>query len=511
MIDSICDNFLRDVNMQSAIIPHRRLWAVCLSSFLIYLFHIGPLPGVNEIRYINQTRAIVDDGVMHIDRYHHNTMDKGFINGHYYPTAPPGLSLLAVPPYLAVKALFAVIPVSALSQYDTAQYIRGFLGSTDAPDAFISTYPFVEFLVCHLLFTALLCCLASVGMMIVIDQALRLFTPELAANRRLWLLIIYAFGTLMFFYSTRFFAHASSALTMFGAFLILFRIRRKSLSGRWAFAAGLLNGSALLIDYIAFPAVLVIGIYGLIAVEKRDWVRYISGSSLPVLGLLTYHTVSFGHPFKMPQQLMSGADGAQYSKQFGLGVPDPVIMLKLLFTPYRGFFLYMPVMLCAAYALVRGLLRKDHPHRLEWGVIGGIFLALLLFNGSLQINWVGGYIFGPRYLIPAISFMILLLGDAYNHMPDQLIGAAGVISILINWAGVQYIVSQTAYGALISFLLSGPNTQLYQFLETYFHTMAGWNVPVSPVGGFIILGAIVWAVWRMIGHEAASIAGTRHE
>ena len=497
--------------MKAAFIHHRRLWAVCLSSFLIYLFHIGPLPGVNEIRYINQTRAIVDDGVMHIDRYHHNTMDKGFINGHYYPTAPPGLSLLAIPLYLAVKTLLSVIPGSALSQYDVAQYIHVLLGNPDAPDDFVATYPFFDFLICHLLFTAVLCCLVSTGLMIMLDRALRMFTPGVTETQRLWLLIVYAFGTLMFFYSTRFFAHASSALTLFGAFLVLYGMKRRDLGGGWAFAAGMLNGLALFIDYVTFPAVIVIGIYGLFTVEKRDLWRYIVGSSLPVIGLLSYHTLSFGHPFKMPQHLMSGEDGAGYSDQFGLGFPDPVILLKLLFSTYRGFFLYMPVMLFAAFALLRGLLDTHHPHRREWGVIGGIFMALLLFNSCLKINWVGGYIFGPRYLIPAIPFMIIALGEAYRYIPGWLIGMAGMISILINWAGVQYIVSQTAYGAVLSFLLSGPTTQSYQFIETYFHTMAGWNVAISPVGGFMLLSLIIWGTWRIIGGDASTEPDAHHQ
>ncbi|HCQ03964.1 MAG TPA: hypothetical protein DIT99_26185, partial [Candidatus Latescibacteria bacterium] len=177
---------------------------------------------------------------MHIDRYHHNTMDKGFINGHYYPTAPPGLSLLAIPLYLAVKTLLSVIPGSALSQYDVAQYIHVLLGNPDAPDDFVATYPFFDFLICHLLFTAVLCCLVSTGLMIMLDRALRMFTPGVTETQRLWLLIVYAFGTLMFFYSTRFFAHASSALTLFGAFLVLYGMKRRDLGGGWAFAAGML-------------------------------------------------------------------------------------------------------------------------------------------------------------------------------------------------------------------------------------------------------------------------------
>ena len=107
--------------------------------------------------------------------------------------------------------------------------------------------------------------------------------------------------------------------------------------------------------------------------------------------------------------------------------------------------------------------------------------------------------------------MIIALGEAYRYMPAWLIGILGMISILINWAGVQYIVSQTAYGALFSFLLSGPTTQAYQFMETYFHTMAGWNVPISPTGGFILLTLIIWGTWHFIGNDVSAEPEPHHD
>ncbi|MBM3264276.1 MAG: hypothetical protein FJY97_12745 [candidate division Zixibacteria bacterium] len=494
--------------MDKFVSTNRYLFPLLLTCLSIYFFHLGPLPGVNENRYIDQTRSIVEDGVFHIDRYHFNTIDKGEINGHYYPTAPPGLSLFSVPIYLIVKEIFEISPIVLFKNFDVKAYIRVFLGNPDAPDYFIEKYPFFEFLVCHILFTIFLCCLPALGIIVLLDKALEIFTPLATAIQRVWILFSFAFGTLMFFYSTRFFAHALSTFMLFAAFLLIYAVKKQRVNIRWIGVAGLLNGFSLLVDYITFPAVLIVGIYGLFSIEKRELWRYISGSGLPVICLLVYHAIAFGHPFKMPQQFMSGESGNIYANQFGLGLPDPIILIKLMLSSYRGFFLYMPIMIYGVFLLIKGLTKRDHPHRVEWMVFGGIFIALILFNSAMKINWVGGYIYGPRYLIPAIPFLMLPLGEAENYFSRWAIKGAIILSVLINWSGTQYIVSQTFYGSLLSFLLSGPTSQGYQFLESYFHGMSGWDVPVSATGGYIVLGVLVVAIWRffMPQNEKSKIA-----
>ena len=112
--------------------------------------------------------------------------------------------------------------------------------------------------------------------------------------------------------------------------------------------------------------------------------------------------------------------------------------------------------------------------------------------------WNGGHVFGPRYLIPSIPFLMIPLGMAHRWIPRPILTALGALSILINWSGVQYIVSQTSFGSLAMFFLSGPTTQGYQFLKKYFHSMADWDVYISPMGGFILLAVTIYGLWRFI-------------
>jgi len=469
------------------------------------------LPGVNENRYIDQTRSIVDEGRFSINRFHYNTVDKALVGNDYYPTATPGLALLGVPIYLLAKTCFIIMPGKLLRQYDNTSYIRAFLGNENAPDSFVATYPFFEFLICHLLFTTFLCSLISMITMSLLYKSFAMFTPKASENYRLWLIVVYALGTLMFFYSTRLFSHALNIIFLFGSFLILATVRSKKTESKWVFLAGLANGLALFMDYLTLPSTLVIGIYGLFVVPKQSIWKYLMGSIIPVIALLLYQTITFGHPFAMPQSFMTGDNKEVFEGSMGLAFPSLTIMWKLLFSVYRGFFVYMPIMICSAYLLIRLLLNVNHPNHIAWVVIASVAIAQLFFNSAMPNFWNGGYIFGPRYLIPVIPFMIIPLAEAYRYLPAWLIGLTGVISILINWAGVQYIVSQTAYGALFSFLLSGPTTQSYQFIETYFHTMAGWDVPISPIGGFILLGLIIWGTWRILGSGVTTEPESHHE
>jgi len=105
---------------------------------------------------------------------------------------------------------------------------------------------------------------------------------------------------------------------------------------------------------------------------------------------------------------------------------------------------------------------------------------------------------GPRYLIPLLPFLMLALGTVAHRIPFWLLGITGSVSILINWTGTQYIVPQNAFGALPMFFLGGPSTQMYQFLQSYFTRYTRWEIEISPLGGWIIIGAIIWGVWYFI-------------
>ncbi|MFH1538983.1 MAG: hypothetical protein ABIH66_08475, partial [bacterium] len=65
----------------------------------------------NSLSRLDLTYALALNGTTRIDDYHGNTLDKAFVNGHYYCDKAPGLSLAGVPVLLALRPF---VPQKAL-------------------------------------------------------------------------------------------------------------------------------------------------------------------------------------------------------------------------------------------------------------------------------------------------------------------------------------------------------------------------------------------------------------
>ena len=116
-------------------------------------------------------------------------------------------------------------------QYDVGTYIRQNLGGVNAPDEFIQRYPFAEYLIFHMISTALIC---GVLMALIVVLLYRLLGwIGVGERERLIVLAIYAFGTITFFYATRLYSHVPSTFFVFSAFVLLFAIRHRGLNGSW--------------------------------------------------------------------------------------------------------------------------------------------------------------------------------------------------------------------------------------------------------------------------------------
>src|SRR5688572_24114321 len=59
--------------------------------------------GWAQLAHFAQVRAFAD-GKAEIDRYHWETKDKGWVDGHFYSVKSPGVAALSLPAYLALDA-----------------------------------------------------------------------------------------------------------------------------------------------------------------------------------------------------------------------------------------------------------------------------------------------------------------------------------------------------------------------------------------------------------------------
>ena len=111
--------------------------------------------------------------------------------------------------------------------------------------------------------------------------------------------------------------------------------------------------------------------------------------------------------------------------------------------------------------------------------------------------WFGGWEFGPRFLTPVIPFLILpLVFVVHGRLQATAVSILIAVSILMNWAGAIYGPSNSIFGVLTLFLLSGPSTPLYLFISDYIQSYTSWSISISPYGSFLMLGVLIYVLWR---------------
>lgn len=471
-------------------------WRLFLTVLLIYLFHLAPVPAANETRYIDLVRSMVDEGRFAIDTYHHNTLDKSYYEGHYYAGAAPGPAIVGLPVYLVFSLFKGLMPEMPFSQYDTEQYIRSFLKAGQASDTFIETYPFGEFVLLHMLLSAFVSGLPTALTAVMLYRyALRLTRDDCVS-----LLIAFSFGigSICFFYAVRLYAHNISMFFLFSSFMLLQPWEaREPLTPFRSGLGGLLAGTAVIMDYTAGPITGLLFCYMLWKSAGRNRLYPVAGLLGPTLFMMGYHYVCFGHPLTTPYSLPTDPSGygshSEYQKGLGgFALPGLSRLWDLTFGMYRGIFIYMPVLLAAVVGLIYRIRQAD---RQIWLFITGIFLVQLMFNATMHY-WYGGWDFGPRYLVPMIPFVLLGLTTDFVRRWKRLLSILLAISVLINWAGVQFGPSDSIPGVIAMFILSGPTTPLYAFLSHYFKTYAQWDVAISATGAYFVLAMLLFAIWR---------------
>jgi hypothetical protein len=194
-----------------------------------------------------------------------------------------------------------------------------------------------------------------------------------------------------------------------------------------AAAAGLLLGLTGTTSMLPFLPVLVLAGYFL-GLRQRRLVPFFAASGLlGLLPLFVYNTVSFGNPLLMPN--MAGHFTDTY---FRLDWAD--FISKVAF--YAAMLLgYAPICWCG----LAGLTLFPRSLRRERGMLLALMASLAAY--ILNIETVGGWQYGPRYLLPVMPFLTLgLVG--FSYLPPRrlrwAVGALvpiGLFSALTNLAG----------------------------------------------------------------------------
>ena len=344
-----------------------------------YFFQGG---GWNQNAHFDTIRALVERGTLEITAYASNTGDVSRIGARVFSNKPPGLALVAAPFYLVVtKAEQALGLERDNPRVITANaHLVTFLAS-GLPAALVVLALFFEFRA----------------------QGASVHNATLLAAASGW-------GTLLLPYAGVAMSHNLVTLCLFAAIAAVQRYPAER--GR-LILAGTLLGVASLVDYLVGPLTLVVFVF-LFLRSAGGHLRFLwllPGPVLAGLTLLLLNRFTFGEFW-----VTSYSHQADTFTQPGLllGVldwPQPARLYWLTVHPFRGILTICPALLVSLLVLLRPRRAAQAARKNPLALVAIAFFALfnLSFNG-----WTGGWGVGPRYLIPAIPFVLVFLWEGWR-------------------------------------------------------------------------------------------------
>jgi hypothetical protein len=339
--------------------------------------------------------------------------DVSFFRGHFHPAKAPGSAFAALPAYFVIY------------------HVERIVG--DDPDDWRT-----------LTMNAWLTSALSVGLISALGCVLFFrLAVRISGGRALESILTtltFAFGTMFFPYGTTLYEHNVIAAALLASFYLLWRVKEAAVSsdsglsdrkaGLYISLAGLCAGYAAITNYIMAIVVLMLGCYVVFSVRRKGgWIWFGLGVLGPFLLLCSYNIACFSTPFTTNYQYENPAfktGSGAFLNVFLL--PQWDVLLMVLFSSFRGLFITSPVLLLSAYGLSKWL-RSERLRSESWLILSIIAFHLLFistFNG-----WHGGWAVGPRYLVPALPFLVLPVIDGFKRFFKTACVLA-VLSMAIN-------------------------------------------------------------------------------
>src|SRR5437764_5894432 len=245
-----------------------------LMAFVAYTYAIPRGTLSNADARVALTRAIVDDHTLRIDRYAAGLTDRSAYRGHFYTDKAPGASLLAVPVYAALRLTL--------------------------PPAFFR--PSLFFVVRYLLTAAVV----SLPAAAFVALLWRFLLPLVGRRRAALLAVGYGFGTMAWALSALLFSHVLAAMSLFGAFMLLYPAavgREPGALQRWA-AAGALCGFSVCLEYPAGLVGILLALFAAHTAGKAGGRRalallaaFVVAAAVGIAPMALYNTAVYGSPF----------------------------------------------------------------------------------------------------------------------------------------------------------------------------------------------------------------------
>lgn len=367
------------------------------------------------LRHIALTHSIVRDGTLWVDNYRYIFEDTAVYNGHHFLSGLPAPSFLAVPFYAVFNLVFSHVGISRETEM---------IVSTIFINVFTNMLP-----------------TCFIG--ILFYRMAGLFT-ETDTEAVIASLAFY-FGSMTLPLATDFtLADTGCMLMCFLAFYILFKYKTRK-SPLMALAAGLSLGLGCLMSFQIIPAALATGCYALFVLRRKHIPLLIFSVGIFVFLQAAYNKATFGGYFAT--YLSNNQFLIENLGNSPLEMPPLRRFYELTFSPLRGFFIFMPIMIFSLFGAAKyffhmgngknelsASLNRKGIEKKDVAALIVIFIFCLVTVASYKI-WHGAAGWGPRYLATPIPFMILLSSMSFRYFKKEIIYFFLAASILFNAMG----------------------------------------------------------------------------
>jgi hypothetical protein len=397
----------------------RDAWVIAAYAFLaIVVIPVYPhFNSPNEFTRWATAAALIEDHTFEVT----NAMpllgegfeDLSVVNGHFYSNKAPGGAIVGLPGY-AIARMF-VGPPRGSNMRTTLTAMR----------LLASTVPVV-----------------LLAVVFVIASRRSGLKPAATVA-----LIALLFGTPLFAYGMLNFSHALTAAALFGAWVLLYGVRPAicpgllrsveqqlnegstdrrrpgQIAGLTPYgdvAAGALIGLAVTSEY---PAAIAGAVLVAFAIGHRSVLRIVAGGAPFAIALALYNRAIFGSFFALSSGFERDPAFHTLAKRglFGIGIPDPIVMLRLLFDPGKGLLIFSPFLVIALASIPAA--KAALPPRQFWTLVLTPLAIFLTYAG--YPNWHGGWTVGVRYLVPAMPFLAYLVNFTTDSMKRLLVALLG--------------------------------------------------------------------------------------
>lgn len=298
-----------------------------------------------------------ESGTFQIDKYHELTVDKAYVNGHYYTDKAPLPTYVVLPFFGLLKAVGLVEPNEAGDLLgDHIFMLGGFI---------TASLPFTLFL--FFLFKRV--------------------QKHRSDGSAALLASLPFLGSFIFVFTGTYFAHLMSATLLLWGMICLEKNKY--------FLSGFLSGLAFLSEYNLGMIVLVWGMFLLLRDRSvRKFLLFSMGVAPSLLFQLAYNAYFSTSPFTF---LYKYHNFSELDTNYGFVLPNWEPLWGLTFSPYRGIFFYVPILLIGLLILYRKL-KTDGWKSVLTGYVSIPFSIYFVFIAS-YFAWWGGWTYGPRLLL----------------------------------------------------------------------------------------------------------------